>query len=210
MTDPGFYSMHHLHFAPPPCPLAMPLSRRGRVGGCPDAATGGRGASDLFLGQPAVFEKELLDAAGVSAPLIPPHGTVAATAIQLALASTSAAVIIAGLDMGSRDLLSHARPNAFDSLLLMEASRLKPHTSLLFQRAATLGSLSGKRGNFLRVSPALRTYAGWFDSGLAAAKGRVHRLMPSAVPLAGMIPLDVARAEKSGTGAPLLSRRHTT
>ena len=190
MTDPGYYSMHHLHFAVPPCPLAMPLSAARGAWDLPTGGRGGRGAPVFFLGQPVVFEKALLDAAGVSAPLIPPHGTVAATAVDLALASTSAPVIIAGLDMGTRDLLSHARPNAFDRLLLLEASRLRPHTSLLFHRAAEFGSVRDARSPGLRVAPALRTYAGWFDAGLAGARGRVHRLLPSAVPLAGMNPLD--------------------
>ena len=71
---------------------ALPTSGRGL------RDEGNRGAPVFFLGQPVVFEKALLDAAGVSAPVIPPHGTVAATAIELALASTSGPVIVAGLD----------------------------------------------------------------------------------------------------------------
>jgi hypothetical protein len=204
MTDPGYYSMHHLHFAVPPCPLAMPLSAARGAWTLPTGGSG-RGAPVFFLGQPVVFEKALLDAAGVSAPLIPPHGTVAATAIDLALASTGAPVIIAGLDMGSRDLLSNARPNAFDRLLLLEASRLQPHASLLFHRAAVFGSVRDARSPGLRVSPALRTYAGWFDAGLAAARGRVHRLLPSAVPLAGMNPLDETGMRHLLHGVPVSS-----
>src|SRR5271157_710391 len=135
MTDPGFYSMHHLHFAPPPCPVAMPLSASRGAWSLP-VGGGQAGAPVFLLEQPVLFERALLGAAGVTAPLIPPHGTVAATAIDLALASTSGPVIVAGLDMAARDLLSHARPNAFDRLLHLQASRVQPHTSLSFHRAA--------------------------------------------------------------------------
>ena len=137
MTDPGFYSMHHLHFAPPPCPVAMPLSAARGAWDLPWGTP--QGVPVFLLGQPVIFEKALLDAAGVSAPMIPPRGTVAATAIELALAATSGPVIVAGLDMCSRDLLMHARPSAFDRLLLLQASRLQPHTSLVFHRAAEGG-----------------------------------------------------------------------
>ncbi len=203
MTDPGFYSMHHLHFAPPPCPLAMPLSAARGAWALPTGGEGSHGAPVFFLGQPVVFEKDLLDAAGVSAPILPPHGTVAATAIELALAATSAPVIVAGLDMGSRDLLAHARPSAFDRLLLLQASRLQPHTSLLFHRAAQLGSVSDARSSGLRVSAALRTYAGWFDAGQPGAQGRLHRLLPTAVSLSGLNPLDAPGLRHLILGLPI-------
>ncbi len=189
MTDPGFYSMHHLHFAAPPCPLAMPLSASR---GCWSLPAGGKhpGSPVFLLEQPVLFEKALLEAAGVAAPIIPPHGTVAATAINLALAFTSGPVIVAGLDMAARDLRSHARPNAFDRLLHLQASRLEPHASLTFHRAAALGSTIGSSASGLRITPALHTYAGWFDADPGGATGRVHRLLPSAVPIRSMSPLD--------------------
>ena len=198
MTDPGFYSMHHLNFAAPPCPLAMPLSASRGAWSLPSEAEHA-GSPVFLLEQPVPFERALLGAAGVAAPLIPPHGTVAATAIDLALASTSGPVIVAGLDMAARDLLSHARPNAFDRLLDLQASRLRPHASLSFHRAAELASApAGASG--LRVTPALRTYAGWFDAGLAAARGRIHRLLPSAIAITSMSPLDAPGFRKLMSG----------
>jgi Protein of unknown function DUF115 len=199
MTDPGFYSLHHLEFAPPPCPLAMPLSAARGTWGLPWGGPRGTAVPVFFLGQPVVFETSLLDAAGISAPMLPPHGTVAATAIELALSSTSGAVIAAGLDMSSRDLLAHARPNAFDNLLMLQASRVQPHASLLFHRAAMTGAVPDGRAAGWRVSPALRTYAGWFNAGVPGAGGRLYRLLPTAVALAGMNPLD-------GTGLERLTR----
>ena len=143
-----------------------------------------------LLEQPVLFERALLAAAGVTAPVVPPHGTVAATAIDLARAATSGPVIVAGLDMASRDLLSHARPNAFDTLLQCASSRLEPHASLTFHRAAALGSAGDTRAPGLRVTSALRTYAGWFDADVGAGPGRMYRLLPSPVPIGSMSALD--------------------
>jgi hypothetical protein len=186
MTDPGFYSMHHLHFAALQCPVAMPLSAS-RGSWCLPG-NGGTGCGVYLLEQPDVFEKSLLDAAGVKAPVVPAHGTVAATAIDLAAVSTRGPVIVAGLDLAARDLLSHARPNAFDRLLHLQASRMEPHLSLTFQRAALLGA-AGSAGSSVRVTAAMRTYAGWFDTGMTGGP-RIHRLLPSQVPVTRMSPLD--------------------
>ena len=205
MTDPGFYSMHHLHFAAPPCPLAMPLSAARGSWSLPVGPAGG-GPPVFLLEQPVFFEQALLAAAGVAAPVIPPHGTVAATAIDLALASTSGPVVVAGLDMASRDLLAHARPNAFDSLLQCESSRLQPHASLAFHRAAALGSAGDARGPGLRVTAALRTYAGWFDADLGAGPGRMFRLLPSPVAIASMTPVDASGFHSLLHGLPAAAR----
>jgi len=182
MTDPGFYSIHHLQFAPTPCPLAMPLSAA-------------RGAWDLpfrpyLLCQPDLVEKAFLHAAGIAAPVIAPHGTVAATALDLALMATEAPVIMAGLDMSMRDITPHARPSAFDTLLQLDACRTSPHASRLFHRASAQHAHRRVSGSEARVSPALRTYAGWFDELPAESTKRLFRLMPSEVPLRGLTPLD--------------------
>ena len=185
----------------------MPLSAARGAWDLPAEAS--RGVPVFLLGQPVIFEKALLEAAGVSAPMIPPRGTVAATAIELALAATSGPVIVAGLDMCSRDLLMHARPSAFERLLLLQASRLQPHTSLLFHRAAEggfraaeLGSARDSRDAGIRVSPALRTYAGWFDAAPPGQDRRIHRLLPTAVSLAGMGTLDAGELTRLIRGLP--------
>jgi hypothetical protein len=187
MTDGGFYSMHHLQFSALSCPIAMPLS----------AARGSWNLNrkpgltgPFLLEQPAFFESALLRAAGVTVPIVPPHGTVAATAIDLALSVTDAPVIVAGLDMCSLDILSHARPNAFDALLHLQAGRLTPHTSLCFQRASRQLMRRLEAGGRSRVSPSLLTYAGWLNEEHASGRNRLYRLLPSSVPLAGMRALD--------------------
>jgi hypothetical protein len=187
MTDPGFYSMYHMHFFPLGCPIAMPLSAARGTWSLPRA--GNRPTGPFLLAQPVLFEQALLEASGMSAKIIPPHGTVAATAIDLALSSTRAPVVVAGLDMCLLDMLSHARPNAFDKLLHLRASRLEPHHSLSFHRAMAQHAekVPGMPG--VRVSPSLRTYAGWFDESREGTSERTYRLLPAAVPLRGLRPL---------------------
>ena len=182
MTDPGYYSIHHIQFAASDCPLAMPLSAA-------------RGAWNLpfrpyLLCQPDYVEKALVHAAGIAAPVIAPHGTVAATAMDLALAATEAPVIMVGLDMSMRDISPHARPNAFDTLLQLDASRTSPHCSRLFHRAAAQHAGKPAKGGSARVSWSMRTSPGWFDELPGGAASRLFRLHPSSVALRGLNPLD--------------------
>jgi hypothetical protein len=188
MTDPGFYSMHHLHFDAPGCPLAMPLSAaRGAWNLRPPSGTR---VPLYLLAEPVFYERALLGAAGIDAPLIPPHGTVSATALDLALAFTTAPVILAGLDLCARDIASHARPNAFERLLLLQSNRCQPLYSLCYRRADQLHyePLEGTHGP--RTSPAMRTYAGWFNSRSPSPSRRSYRLLPSALPILDLVPLD--------------------
>lgn len=184
MTDPGFYSMHHMHFFPLACPIAMPLSAARGTWSLPRTGNGPIGP--YLLAQPVLFEQALLEASGIIAKIIPPHGTVAATAIDLALSSTRGPVVAAGLDMCLLDMLSHARPNAFDRLLHLRASRLEPHHSLSFHRAMAQHAEKAPGMPGVRVSPSLRTYAGWFDQSREGTLERTYRLLPSPVPLRGL------------------------
>lgn len=186
MTDPGHWSMVHLHFSTPPCPIAMPLSaargiwRLGTAAGAP-----------LLLSQPSFFEEQLLDAARVAAPRIAPHGTVAATAIDLALSCTRGPVIAAGLDMCAEDVATHCRPNAFDELLWLREARVRPHLSQTLHRiAGQQVAREGSGESSVRILRSLRTYAGWFSERSPLDKGRLFRLLPSPVALPRLAPLD--------------------
>jgi hypothetical protein len=202
MTDPGYYSLHHIQFSAPSCPLAMPLSAARGAWDLPWVDKDEFSAAPFFLAQPGFFDKSLLEAAGIRAPLIAPHGTVAATALDLALASTRAPVIVAGLDMCTRDISLHARPNAFDRLLHIQSTRLSPHYSLSFQRAAAqrVQPVPGVAG--VRASPSLRTYAGWFNEPRADSAARMYRLLPSCIPLEGMRALDADSLRQLLQGSP--------
>ena len=189
MTDPGHWSAAHLHFTCQRCPIVMPLS----------AAPGVHGTSRPVypLLQPMFFEEDLFRRAGLSAPRIPPHGTVTATALDLACSSSDSRVIAAGVDLCTNDIISHARPNLFDRLLWLSSGRLSPHYSSSFSRAARSASeiisISGKR---IRIPLPLKTYAGWLSSRVpmrANSPGRqtdrsdgLIRVSPSPVNLGSM------------------------
>ena len=202
MTDPGYYSLHHVQFSAPSCPLAMPLSAARGAWNLPWISGQEPPAAPFLLAQPDFFEKALLEEAGLQTPLVVPHGTVAATALDLALASTGGPVIVAGLDMCTRDISLHARPNAFDRLLHLQSTRLSPHYSLSFQRAAAqrVEQVPGVAG--VRASPSLRTYAGWFNDPRPDSAPRTYRLLPSRVPLQGMHTLDAASLRRLLAGGP--------
>jgi hypothetical protein len=190
MTDPGYYSMHHLSFAVPDCPLAMPISAARGAWSLPTRASEGLFRAPFLLSQPGFFEDAIFHAAGVRPPQVPPHGTVAATALDLARSFTRAPVIVAGLDMCTRDISSHARPNAFDTLLHLRISRVFPHDGLTYERSAGEHAtrLEGMAG--IRASLSLRTYSGWFDQAEDGDPHRVYRLLPSPVALGRMRSLD--------------------
>jgi hypothetical protein len=149
------------------------------------------GAPVSLLSQGTYIERTLLAAAGIEAPLVEPHGTVAATALDLALAATRGPVVLAGQDLCAIDIGTHARPNAFDALLWAGDGRLSPRYGLAYARARA-GEASSRvvDGVRIRLSRSLDTYAGWMSHRCSAAGRRVHRLDPSPVDLPGASPLD--------------------
>ncbi|MDR2181413.1 MAG: DUF115 domain-containing protein [Treponema sp.] len=83
----------------------------------------------------------------------PQRGTVSASALDIALVLTSGPVYAAGLDLAHRDLRTHARPYAFDTLADTAATRCRPAYSQAFEREARI-----------RSSNANSIYAAWFKS----------------------------------------------
>jgi hypothetical protein len=195
LTDPGHWAMVHLHFAAVHCPVLMPLSAA--------RGTWRTGTPVRLLSQGTFPERELLSTVGIEAPLALPHGTVAATALDLALAATRGPVTFAGLDLCALDSGTHVRPNAFDALLRIDDDRLSPHHGLAYARARAGESASRiVDGVRVRVSRSLETYAGWLAHRAATAGGRVFRLHPSPVELPGAEPVDSPRFEALVASAP--------
>jgi hypothetical protein len=185
LTDPGWYGLAHLFpLRAAATALAMPLS----------AAPGAWNLSGgvQLLAQEALYEQALLAAAAYPAPLVPPQGTVAATAMELALRRTAREVIIAGLDLCFQDLLGHSRPNLFERTLEIGSGRLQPlhHRRFAWARAQAPRRLPGGA----RTGLALETYAGWFAS--RTPDPRLYRLLPSEVALPGFQPLDLAGLQR--------------
>jgi len=181
-TDSGFFAAAHLQpLARAPVPLAMPLSAAPGAWAFPGGT--------LLICQDAPYEEALLAAAGYPAMKVPPQGTVAATALELALRSVRSPVVWAGLDLCYLDLRGHARPSFFDRCLLARARRTGPFEHQAF---ALAGEQAPNRlaGSQARSGLALQTYAGWFAALPRAKSERLYRLNPSPVELGGLRKLD--------------------
>jgi hypothetical protein len=201
MTDPGFYATCHLYpMAGEGVPIALPLS----------AALGSWRITEEIhlLSQPNFFEKEVIAAASLEAYPVPSLGTVAATALDLALRHTKREIIFCGLDLCFADIRTHVRPNLFDTLLRTTSCRLSPHYAASYGHALNQGgNPQGQKQAPERRSPErrpperrppdrriagprpsfpLETYAGWFSSLPPAKVRRVFRLYPSEVDLKGI------------------------
>lgn len=168
-TDGGFYAREHLQrLAGTPVPVLAALSS------APDPVLCGRPC--LFFSQGLPVERALLEAGGAYAE-VPSQGTVAVTALRLALEATTGPVFIAGLDLAFRDLRGHTSPHTVDRRLEAEQGRLRPAEALwaerLFDQATVVQS-------GVRTSAALLTYALWFRSRARFSRP-VFRIAPSAV-----------------------------
>jgi len=173
LTDPGFPAGLHFHT------LRRSSRRRGK--GPPIlhpltavALPPGEGLSSLLFHQGSPIEVSLLQ--GLDAHYYPAHGTVAGTAVRIALARSAGPIFIAGLDFAVRDLEEHVRPNAFDREAEAGIGRLRPLETGKYGRIIRF--YPEKLGGSLRSSQSLKTYAGWFA---ARRFPGLYRLAPSPV-----------------------------
>jgi hypothetical protein len=175
-ADSGFWAMAHLRpewF--PALPLAMGLDAR-----VPPSRLSS--SSVLFLESERPYERALvgdtIQRSGVPAPT---SATVAAAALEACLRLSSGPIILAGLDLSSKDLLSHARPNAFDPGLFAATARLRPFATIAMDRE----SASRRSADGRRISPQFETYAAYMARA-SRREPRVLRYAPGAPPLRGL------------------------
>ncbi|MBT3272356.1 MAG: DUF115 domain-containing protein [Spirochaetales bacterium] len=178
ITDPGYYSKLHLggtantsgrHVAMPYSAVKMPSMRQFKT---------------ILLNQGLALENTLLQISKIHHTVIQPNGTVAGTAYMLA-ASLGVPIIFAGLDFIGRDIFTHVRPHAFDSLLDADIHRTS----------------SGFTGRYIRAfkhqlshSAALEThplgiYSTWFQKAALGSSVPLYRMNPSDVSIPGMMPI---------------------
>ena len=185
LTDPGHYAAHHFRSA----------RRAGTLTPRPVLLMAPTAVSDLpretfrvgFLDQESWPEREFLPS-NQDREKLPANGTVAGSAIELALRKTHDAVIVAGLDLSCRDLAEHVTPHAFESLTEAATGKFRGLEAERFRRLAE--GYPERLGAGFRTSRSLATYAGWFAARKALWKGRVFRFRPSPVDL-GMETWDV-------------------
>ena len=188
-SDGGFWSRLHLYpLASQGKPIAMPL-----VAAPPPAID--PPLPRLVLVQGNFPEPELAPLVGGGLAL-PGHGTVSGTALHLAARLSSGPVAVAGMDLASRDILSHARPHGFDSVTREAQSRLEPLEGLVRAREAPLAPLALPEWPW-RTSRSLSIYAAALsqEALLPPFAGRLWRIAPSPVALAGYSPLEASRGD---------------
>ena len=113
----------------------------------------------LILSDGSLWQRTLLAAFGVPFLVFPQRGTVSATALDLAFFLTGS-VCVSGLDFRHKDLVTHARPYAFDRLREESACRLSPAYSVAFARELTI-----------RSSVSFPVYRSWFRKKLPGYPG---------------------------------------
>jgi hypothetical protein len=119
----------------------------------------------LAVSDGSLWQNLVLRALGVPFLALPERGTVSAAAVDLALALSTGAVFIAGLDLAHRGIRTHARPYSFDRLWDEAAGRFTPVYSQVYRRAGDI-SAGGSHA----------VYASWFARHIAAYPNRVFSL----------------------------------
>jgi hypothetical protein len=191
-TDGGYYAREHLQrLAGTQVPVMAAMTS------APDPVLAERPM--LFFSQGMAVERALLGSVMSNFGEIPSQGTVAVTAIELALGATTGPVFILGLDLAFHDLRAHASPHTVDRRLSSAISRLTPHEGRL---AESLFAQAPVWSDGARTSPALLTYAGWFRSS-AHFRRTVYRVAPSALrwnSMTEVTAIEAARLWRSSKG----------
>ena len=119
------------------------------------------------------WQRLLSASAGLPSVSAPQRGTVAATAVDLAMALTDGPIYLTGFDLGVSRGRTHARPNALDRFHEDRAERLAPAASAAYSRY-----LAAKEGTSLRI------YAEWLAGKLNSENPRIRVLRPETTALA--------------------------
>ena len=182
-TDAGYYASTHYRRLPDAgvVTVAFPLT----------AYPGAFRASArvALLNQGSFFERSLYRRLRLPHTYVPANGTVAGSALELAL-SRRTPILFIGLDLSVIAGQEHARPHPFHDMLIRSSTRFGPTESSVFSRAMELYPDQIASQN--RTNMPLRTYASWFRKRIAEAPApSVYRVFPSCVEIDGMVPLDL-------------------
>ena len=180
LTDPGYYGIEHLHcLLGRSVPVMLPLTSARGVWRtkCPV----------VLIDQGSTVEDALLPRLGLRSIHATANGTVAGTALDVALKTTGGPIVFAGFDLAQQDLQSHASPHAFDRYIRYRQQRRTPETTMLFERnILDSAPISGTR---YRSTRAHVTFRNWFASWEGTVTRSVYRLSASPVSLP-MQPVD--------------------
>jgi hypothetical protein len=139
------------------CPLALSLTAA-----LPSQA---KSSPVLIISDGSLWQTLILNELEIPFMILPQRGTVSATALDLAFALTKGEVFIAGMDLGNKDIRSHARPYSFDRFIEEKACRYAPAYSQTYGRSSML-----KAGGSYAI------YASWFEKQLETYPKRLYSL----------------------------------
>jgi hypothetical protein len=105
-----------------------------------------------FHGDDGSCQKKIFDDAGIPQFHLPQRGTVTAAALDIALFLTKGSIYLSGADLESRDIASHTRNYAFETLFFEKENRLNTHYNQKYERFE-----NSKNGS-------LSIYADWFKA----------------------------------------------
>ncbi|MDR0449855.1 MAG: DUF115 domain-containing protein [Treponema sp.] len=162
-TDGGGWALLHLYDCLRGSPPAtLPVIAASLNAALPSQC-GGTPLLPLIDG--SLWQRLVMETLGTPCLILPQRATVTASALDLAFALGAKAACIAGMDLGLRDIRSHARPYSFDRLRAEGACRFRPEYSQAFTRSWKING-----GGSHRI------YAAWFREQLRFWKGRLYTL----------------------------------
>ncbi len=201
-TDPGYYASHHLRIlSKVEIPLAMPFS----------ACRGLWKYNSIIypFSQEGFFDKSIYPFTGQKVPVIPQAGTVAISALLLAMKTIKTApIFLTGWDFCHSDIITHVRPHSFMPLFQAATSRHIPLLTFLYNRVSdSLSGVSGKKTKNPNQPLALKTYSGWIARYSHNLENRVFRLYPSHVYLGKIEDKSEPETEAMCSSFPIIERR---
>jgi hypothetical protein len=149
-TDGGFWALPHLHELKRYCRGQYPVIAAALNARIPSFL---HDAPLLFLSDGSDIQNTRLSAHRIPFIVLPQRGTVSATALDLAFALTRGPVYITGLDLGDKDVTSHASPHAFETFFRTGSSRFTPYYHQLYVRSRLIAE-----------SNTMAVYIAWFKN----------------------------------------------
>ena len=160
-TDGGAWALQHLY----PC-FRTANSFRGFAASLYAALPSQcSGFPFLILNEGSLWQSIVLKELDIPSVVVPQRGTVTASAIELAFILSTGNIYLAGMDLSTRDIRTHARPYSFDHLFLGSSSRFLPVYSQSFLRSYKI-----------RHGGSYEIYATWFKNQLASWPKRIFSL----------------------------------
>ncbi len=125
ITDASPFASIHLRGLPHSCPVVAPYAATRAISQVEAMVPFSEGTE---------FEKMLLHAIGL--PVVPPAGTVTASALRIVRALTGAPIYLAGVDLGWTETRSHARPHANTAFHAARSTRIEKPAAPIGSAAA--------------------------------------------------------------------------